>query len=98
MELYIICTLFLLLNSGLTVNGSRRSRTTDGKRYFNNVVLGFKNTLLGLFSYFVARGRNGDGFGSFCGGQRGWAKEDPSCKQTHTSQLSGGEMVNLDAL
>lgn len=60
--------------------------------------LGFKNTLLGLFSYCVDRGRNGDGFGSFCGGQRGWAKEDPSCKQTHTGQLSGGEMVNLDAL
>ncbi|CAF97618.1 unnamed protein product, partial [Tetraodon nigroviridis] len=32
MELYIICTLFLLLNSGLTVNASRGSWTTDGKR------------------------------------------------------------------
>lgn len=98
MELYIICTLFLLLNSGLTVNGSRRSRTTDGKRYFNNVSLGFLKHADCLFSYSVDRGRNGDGFGSFCGGQRGWAKEDPSCKQTHTSQLSAGEMVNLDAM
>lgn len=27
-----------------------------------------------------------------------WVKKDPSCKQTHTSQLSAGEMVNLDAM
>lgn len=53
MELYIICTLFLLLNSGLTVKVSRRSWSTDGKRYFNNVSLVFKNVLIGLFSYCV---------------------------------------------
>lgn len=57
MELHFICTLFLLLNSGLTVNASRGSRTTDGKRYFNNVSLVFKNTLICLFSYCVDQGR-----------------------------------------
>lgn len=57
MELYILCTLFLLLNSGLTVQASRRSWTTDGKRYFSNVSFVFKNTLVGLNSCCVDRGR-----------------------------------------
>lgn len=55
MELYIICTLFLLLKSGLTVHVSGRSWTTDGKRYFSNVFFVFRNKLVGLLSYSVDR-------------------------------------------
>lgn len=96
MELYIICTLFLLLNSGLTLNESRRSWTTDGKRYFSDVSLGFKNTLVCFHTVWIME--EGSWFRVFLGGQCCKAKEDPSCKQTHTSQLSAGEMVNLDAM
>lgn len=68
MELYIICAFVLLLNSGLTVNVSRRPWTTDGERYFNNVSLVFNEKHANRFVFVLWRSwMNGDGFGCFWG-------------------------------
>lgn len=53
----IICTLYLFINPGLTAETSRRSWTTDGKRYFNKMSFVFASMLIDLISSCVDCGR-----------------------------------------